>query len=143
MRRFKKKYLLNKVRKTIVYELENKYLVEFGLRNKKELGRGYLFLKKVRKTYLKKDENKNNYQLLRLSLLKKGILSESQQLLDLKIENFFSRTLQCILSKRNKLTIREARKKITSGLVSIEGRRVRRPLGIIHTDYDEKITLKK
>jgi hypothetical protein len=143
MRGLNKKYKKVSLRDKVHSELEKNYLAKYGLRSKKELGRGRYYIEKAYRIYALKDKKKTDYLNHLESNRKIGFLKSDEDLLDLTLDSYFSRTLCYIVSLKQKIRIKAARKKITSGLVFYNGKRNRSPRTIISLVKENLITIKK
>jgi len=142
MRRIKKKYRLSSVRDKTVYDLERRLLAKYGLKNKKELGRGVMYLEKLRKLYFRREQQPIDYCKNLERNIKLGFIERGNTILDMNIDSYFSRTLCYLLSKANNFSIRQSRKMITSGQVFYRGYRLRSPRTIIPLEFEKEIILR-
>ena len=108
MRKLRKKYTLSNVRDKVVYDTERKLLATYGLRSKKELGRGRYYMEKVRRLYFLKNQKPIDYQEAIKKNIKIGFLKEGQTMLDITIDSYFSRTLCYLLSTIQRISLRNS-----------------------------------
>jgi len=141
MRKLRKKYCLSSVKSKVIYDEERFYLAKYGLRSKKELGRGRYYLEKSRKLYFEREQKPIDYANNLEKNIKMGFLKENQIMLDITIDSYFSRTLAYILSVSENISIKHSRKLITSGRVSYLSHRLRSPRTIIPISKEKEIKL--
>lgn len=142
MRGFKKKYKKLILKNKQHYLLENRYLAKYGLRSKKQLGKGRYYLEKARKVYFEKQRKPLDYKNHVLKNIRFGILKQGFDLLDISLDSYFSRTLCYLVSLKKNISILEARKRITSGLVFYKNRRNRSPRSLVSLQNEKTISFK-
>ncbi len=135
-------------------EKEEKIVIKYGLRNKRELWRFQNILRKYRrvardllaKVDLPGSEGeyaKAKAQTVIKKLIKMGILEENSTLddiLNLTVEDFLERRLQTRVFRLGLAnTIKQARQLITHGHIAVDGRRVTSPSFIVERDMESKI----
>jgi small subunit ribosomal protein S4 len=128
-------------------DVERLVLVEFGLRNKKELWKTDETLKKYRRLarefIAKPNAQKNKVVVERL--VKMGVLEEGasiDDILALKTQKFLERRLQTIVKAKGIAnSIKEARQLIVHGKIKVGDRRVVYPSYMVPRDEEEQISL--
>jgi small subunit ribosomal protein S4 len=142
MRRFKKQYVLNPIRSTAKYEEEATLCRKYGLKNKKQLGIARKLLIKYRA--LMKNRFPAVVQPAVTKLHDLGLISAPSVdcLLELTIESFLKRRLQCFLSRTMSISPRAARQLITHGHVFVDNVRKRFPGYLLRTVNETKIEVK-
>ncbi len=126
-------------------EKERELVKNFGLKNKKEIWRAEAISRKYRRLarelVAKKDKEKE--KKLVEKMIKLGLLNDGASLddvLGLKVENFFERRLQTIVFRKGLAnSIKQARQFITHGHVSIDGRKAVYPSSLVSKDEEGKI----
>jgi small subunit ribosomal protein S4 len=128
-------------------DVERLVLVEFGLRNKKELWKTDETLKKYRRLarefIAKPNAQKNKVVVERL--VRMGVLEEGasiDDILALKTQKFLERRLQTIVKAKGIAhSIKEARQLIVHGKIKVGDRRVVYPSYMVPRDEEEQISL--
>ena len=127
---------------------ENRFLKEYGLKNKREIWKAKTQLKKYRQQArqlvgLSGEERREAEKILVTKLQRIGILQEEaglDEILSLKVEDILSRRLQTIVWKKGlALTPKQARQFITHGHISLKGRKVTAPGMIVELKDENEI----
>ncbi|BAB59704.1 ribosomal protein small subunit S9 [Thermoplasma volcanium GSS1] len=130
---------------------ENKILVKYGLKNKREIWRSEAMLSSIRsqarylRARLRASDANAQKQLERMikRLSRYKILSDKATLddvLSLTVENILDRRLQTIVFKKNlALSEKQARQLITHGHITVNGRRVTVPGMLVEAQYEDTI----
>lgn len=144
-KRFTKKQVFKKNRfNKFLLQEEREYVINYGLRNKKELRRAYFVVKKYKTMYKENIFNVEFIQNLKSLLIVKGYITEDQTILDLNISTILKRRLQSFIFFNEKFlikTIKEARQKITHGHVKVNGKVVKQPSFLLVKSSEEKIEI--
>lgn len=140
-KKLKPKSHYTKKRDLVVYEEERNLCTEYGLKNKRELGRYYSLAKKYRSLGRREGTSSNPYLLAIKSLNSKGVLSETQSMQEITPQRFLSRRLQTLVSKIGKITISASRFLINTGKVKIGVKTYRFPGMIVSKELEKLITL--
>ncbi|MBI4894115.1 MAG: 30S ribosomal protein S4 [Candidatus Aenigmarchaeota archaeon] len=128
-------------------DVERLVLVEYGLRNKKELWKTDETLKKYRRLarefIAKPNAQKNKVVVERL--VRMGVLEEGasiDDILALKTQKFLERRLQTIVKAKGIAnSIKEARQLIVHGKIKVGDRRVVYPSYMVPRDEEDQISL--
>ncbi|CAC12161.1 probable 30S ribosomal protein S4 [Thermoplasma acidophilum] len=130
---------------------ENKIVVKYGLKNKKEIWRSEALLSSIRsqardlRARLRTNDVNAQKQLERMikRLNRYKLLSENATLddvLSLTVENILDRRLQTIVFRKNlAISVRQARQLITHGHISVAGRRVTVPGMLVEAKDEDTI----
>ncbi len=127
---------------------ENRFLKEYGLKNKREIWKAKTMLKKYRQQArelvgLSGEERKEAEQILVSKLQRLGLLQKEaglDEILSLKVEDLLSRRLQTIVWKKGlALSPKQARQFITHGHISLNGRKVTAPGMMIKVEEEKEI----
>lgn len=152
-RKHRKNYISHKQRWNKQSIEEESVLVEdYGLKNKKEIRRVELMLKKFKmlaKVYNKDENTKKSQEAVHFleSLKAKGFLSQEAQsldeVLDMSLRDILDRRLSTVLYK-NKLarTCKQARQFITHRHVSVDGKVIDSPTYFITLSQEEAIVFR-
>ena len=129
MRRFKKKYALNKEISLSKLNQQRALCIQYGLKNKKELARYSYLVNKYEKNYP--------------ATVKKDIDAKLKSLgLDsINVRSFLERRLQTVIAKKYGYSMKKSRQLITHGKVKIEGKRKRFPGYLVRLSSVSKIVL--
>ncbi|WP_297217244.1 30S ribosomal protein S4 [Thermoplasma sp.] len=134
---------------------ENKIVVKYGLKNKKEIWRSEALLSSIRsqarylRARLRTNDVNAQKQLERMikRLSRYKLLSENANLddvLSLTVENILDRRLQTIVFRKNlAISVRQARQLITHGHISVAGRRVTVPGMLVEAKDEDAITFEE
>jgi ribosomal protein uS4 len=98
--RSKRKYIKDRSYDKNRYNLDRNLIVEFGLRNKKQIGKYKYLIKKYRRIYRLNQDGLIKKQIFMdviNKLTRQGILQEGKTILDLTIQDFLNRRLQTIV----------------------------------------------
>ncbi|KAA8923016.1 30S ribosomal protein S4 [Thermoplasma sp.] len=131
---------------------ENKIVVKYGLKNKKEIWRSEALLSSIRsqardlRARLRTNDVNAQKQLEMMvkRLNRYKLLSENATLddvLSLTVENILDRRLQTIVFRKNMaISVRQARQLITHGHISVAGRRVTVPGMLVEAKDEDSIS---
>ncbi len=130
-------------------EEERKLMQEYGLKNKKEIWKANSLLRKYTKQAKKliglttpqaeAEKSQLLKKLLGLGLIKEG--AKIEDVLAISLQNILDRRLQTIVYK-NKLarSVRQARRFITHGHISVDNRKVTVPSFLVPIELENKIS---
>jgi small subunit ribosomal protein S4 len=127
---------------------EKPLIVEYGLKNKKEIWKAQSLLRKFTSqakelSTLKTDHDKNELKKLLIRLNKLGLLKENaerEDVLGLNIKNVLDRRLQTLLIKKGfAKTAKQSRQLITHGHISINNQKINVPSYLVNVDDENKI----
>jgi len=127
---------------------EKTLVVEYGLKNKKEIYKAQSLLRKFTDqakslSTIKTEHQKNELRDLLMRLHKLGLLkenSEREDVLGLNIKNILDRRLQTLLLKKGfAKTVKQARQLITHGHVCVNNQRIDVPSYLVGLDEENKI----
>lgn len=129
-------------------DMEQKLLIKYGLRNKKEIWLARSIIRKFRHQArnllaLPLNERMTREKQLVARLTRIGLLKEESTLddiLSLKEENLLERRLQTLVFRRGlSRTIYQARQLIVHGHIAIGGKRITSPGYVVETGEEEQI----
>ena len=100
------------------------FRIKYGLRNQSEYARAAFLVRKYR--MVSKLDKQTIANVLK-KLLRLGALKQNQSLFDLKVENFLDIRLQTVVSKKYGISMRHARKLITTGRVKVNEQIIKYP----------------
>jgi len=131
------KKLIKKLTKwnKIILEKEKKLTITYGLRNKLELQRVYFKLSKIKKTKF------DQISIVKDKLIRLGILSEDESLLDVTIEKILNRRTQTIISGLCKKSLKHSRQLITHGHVKLNDIRIKSPSQLLTLEQEKQIII--
>jgi len=116
---------------------EKRLLISFGLRNKKELQKVYYLISKIKKI----KEESFDYCDKKQKLIKEGLLTEANSLLDITVESFLNRRLQTIVANKKKIAMKHSRQLITHGHVKLNNIKLKSPSQILKLEQDDKLDI--
>lgn len=113
----------------------------YGLRNRREVWKAESMLKRYRRkarAFLASEGGEDFISSLR----RKGIISDKDDVLDLKLEDILDRRLQSMVYNKNLAnSMRHARQLIVHGHVSVNGRKVTIPGYMVDIEEEDLISL--
>lgn len=137
MRRSKKKYSGKSVFDHSVLSVERSLMVNYGLRNKKEVRKSQGYVRKYQRLLRECGNNSPLFKSACSKLVGLGVLPydpTDKHIHQLKNTHFLERRLQTLVSKLTNVSMNQSRQLIVQGHVRVNGVRKRYPSYLIRVD---------